>query len=198
MQNTQLSFVAGFFISKFEIRNSKCPSPISDSPSSKKHSFFNPRAGLYFRAAAALRGNAFRATRRTLLSHFCHIRKGAKGEYIENSMPPIPNPHPPFGDGRWKMGVGVCGEVRKRKLASLKQSRLSAVPAPISDLRPRLRSPSLSLLRRRRSPISWAAASLLFLLPGIQAQTAAPAAPAMRVTSETGPMIDSTRETIAK
>ena len=38
---------------------------------------------------------------------------------------------------------------------------------------------------------------MLSALPLVHAQTP-PAAPAMRVTSETGPMIDSTRETIAK
>ena len=85
-------------------------------------------------------------------------------------------------DGSWQMGKFL-------------RHLFGPSSAPISHLRPRLRSPRPCLLGLRRSPISWAAASLLFLLPGIQAQTAAPA---IRVTSETGPMIDSTRETIAK
>ena len=87
-----------------------------------------------------------------------------------------------MADGSWQMGKFL-------------RHLFGPSSAPISHLRPRLRSPRPSLLGLRRSPISWAAASLLFLLPGIQAQTAAPA---IRVTSETGPMIDSTRETIAK
>ena len=45
------------------------------------------------------------------------------------------------------------------------------------------------------SPILWAVASLLLIHPSIRAQTSAPA---IRVTSETAPLIESTRETLAK
>jgi len=60
--------------------------------------------------------------------------------------------------------------------------------SPFSSPIPRL---SLSVLR------AVAFLLLLLVLPAVRAQTNVPAAP-MKVTSETGPMIDSTRETIAK
>ena len=132
----------------------------------------------------AVAGDGSQVTGGFPLSQFCHIRNPRRKGYAYISMRPFSNDslHAQMADGSWQMGKFL------RHLFGFSS-------APISHLRPRLRSPRPSLLGLRRSPISWAAASLLFLLPGIQAQTAAPA---IRVTSETGPMIDSTRETIAK
>ena len=46
--------------------------------------------------------------------------------------------------------------------------------------------------------ISFFALCLFYLVPELSAQTNAPAAPAMKVTSETAPIIDATRETLSK